>query len=88
MAGDRLRRNNTGKKEANRKLSLARAESVIGFLGQGGVARARMTGESHADERPLADNATAEGRRKNRRVEVPIAANRALKQRDAAAPTR
>jgi len=79
---------NTGKKEVNRKLSLARADSVIAFLGQSGVARARMTGEGLADDRPVADNATAEGRRKNRRVEVQIAANRALKQRDAAAPPR
>jgi outer membrane protein OmpA-like peptidoglycan-associated protein len=75
---------NTGKKELNRKLSVERAESVIVFLGQNGVARARMTGQGLADDRPVADNQTAEGRKKNRRVEVQIAANQALQKKDAA----
>ena len=75
---------NTGKKELNRKLSVERAESVIAFLGQNGVARARMTGQGLADDRPVADNQTAEGRKKNRRVEVQIAANQALQRKDAA----
>lgn len=75
---------NTGKKDVNRRLSVERAESVIGFLSQAGVLRARMTGQGFADDRPVADNATAEGRMKNRRVEVQIAANQALQQKDAA----
>lgn len=75
---------NTGKKELNRKLSVERAESVIVFLGQNGVARGRMTGQGLADDRPVADNKTAEGRKKNRRVEVQIAANQALQKKDAA----
>jgi flagellar motor protein MotB len=30
----------------------------------------RLEVEAHADTRPIADNATEEGRRKNRRVEI------------------
>jgi outer membrane protein OmpA-like peptidoglycan-associated protein len=75
---------NTGKKDLNRKLSVERAESVIVFLSQNGVARPRMTGQGLADDRPVADNETAEGRKKNRRVEVQIAANQALQNKDAA----
>jgi len=75
---------NTGKKEKNQKLSVARAESVIAYLSTEGVARERMTGHGYADDRPVADNGTDEGRQANRRVEVQIAANQALKQQDAA----
>jgi len=75
---------NTGKKPKNQKLSTDRAESVITFLGTQGVTRTRMTGHGLADDRPVADNKTADGRKQNRRVEVQIAANEGLKQRDAA----
>jgi outer membrane protein OmpA-like peptidoglycan-associated protein len=74
---------NKGKKVANQKLSMARAASVIAFLSSQGVAGARMTGRGYADDRPAGDNATDAGRRKNRRVEVQIEANDALKQRAA-----
>lgn len=74
---------NTGKKARNEKLSVARAEAVITFLGTAGVARARMTGRGYADDRPVADNKTEEGRKQNRRVEVQIEANQQLKQQSA-----
>jgi outer membrane protein OmpA-like peptidoglycan-associated protein len=74
-----------GSKKVNRKLSLARAEAVIGFLESQGVERARMTARGMADEMPVADNTTEGGRQQNRRVQVQIAANERLKQQDAAA---
>jgi outer membrane protein OmpA-like peptidoglycan-associated protein len=76
---------NTGKKARNEKLSVARAEAVIGFLGTEGVARPRMTGRGYADERPVGDNKTEDGRQLNRRVEVQIEANQQLKQQSAGA---
>lgn len=74
---------NKGKKVTNQKLSIGRAEAVIAFLSSQGVAASRMAGRGYADDRPVADNATDAGRRKNRRVEVQIEANQALKQQAA-----
>jgi outer membrane protein OmpA-like peptidoglycan-associated protein len=76
---------NTGKKAFNQKLSVARAESVIGFLEQQGVARSRLTGKGFADDMPVADNSTSEGRAQNRRVQIQIAANESLQKQDAQA---
>jgi outer membrane protein OmpA-like peptidoglycan-associated protein len=76
---------NVGKKVKNQKLSVARAESVIAYLAGQGVARPRMVGRGYADDRPVADNQTDEGRRQNRRVEVQIEANQELKNKDSAA---
>jgi outer membrane protein OmpA-like peptidoglycan-associated protein len=75
---------NTGKKDHNKKLSVQRADAVIGFLESAGVARTRMTGRGYADERPVAENTSAEGRQANRRVQIQIAANEKLKKDDAA----
>jgi outer membrane protein OmpA-like peptidoglycan-associated protein len=76
---------NVGKKPKNQKLSEARAEAVIAFLGTHGVVRARMSGVGYADDRPVGDNTTEEGRQANRRVEVQIKANEKLQKEDAAA---
>jgi outer membrane protein OmpA-like peptidoglycan-associated protein len=76
---------NTGKKARNEKLSVSRAEAVISFLGAEGVAPTRMKGRGYADERPVADNKTEDGRKQNRRVEVQIEANQQLKQQSAGA---
>jgi outer membrane protein OmpA-like peptidoglycan-associated protein len=75
---------NVGKKASNQKLSVARAESVIGFLETEGVARTRLTGRGYADDQPVASNETADGRQQNRRVQIQIAANEALQKQDAA----
>jgi outer membrane protein OmpA-like peptidoglycan-associated protein len=75
---------NKGKKARNKKLSEERAEAVIAFLESQGVARARMKGVGYADDRPVGDNATEDGRMQNRRVQVEIAANEALKQQEQA----
>jgi outer membrane protein OmpA-like peptidoglycan-associated protein len=75
---------NVGKKPANQKLSVARAESVIAFLETEGVGRSRLTGRGYADDMPVASNETADGRQQNRRVQIQIAANEALQKQDAA----
>jgi outer membrane protein OmpA-like peptidoglycan-associated protein len=71
---------NVGKKAKNKKLSETRAESVIGYLDSQGVVRARMNGVGYADDRPVGDNKTDEGRQANRRVEIQISANEKLQQ--------
>jgi len=66
---------NTGSYSFNQSLSEQRAENVMDFLIQQGVARQRLTAVGYGFQRPIADNATAEGRQKNRRVDLIISEN-------------
>lgn len=57
---------------SNWELSSARASSVLAQLIARGVAPSRLSLAGYAGERPVADNATAEGRALNRRVDLVI----------------
>ena len=63
---------NTGTADINKKLSLDRAESVKNYLQTKGIDPTRIKTFGHADANPIADNSTADGRAKNRRVEFMI----------------
>ncbi|MBX9914584.1 MAG: OmpA family protein [Pseudomonadaceae bacterium] len=56
----------------NDKLSKLRAESVAAFLVTQGVAAEKIHTEGLGESQPVADNATEEGRAKNRRVEIVV----------------
>jgi Flagellar motor protein len=56
----------------NLELSQARAESARQALTDGGMAAEKIEVMGHADSRPIASNASAEGRHKNRRVEIVV----------------
>ena len=73
----------TGSEEHNRRLSEDRAQAVVSFLTASQVARGRMVLEGRGESGPTASNASAEGRAKNRRVEIHITANEELKKADA-----
>ena len=60
----------------NQKLSIARAESVKKFLTSKGIETNRVYTEGKGFSQPVADNKTAEGRSKNRRVEVEVVGTR------------
>lgn len=60
----------TGDAEHNRRLSEGRARSVAAALTAGGVDAGRLESAGHGASRPVADNATEEGRARNRRVEL------------------
>jgi outer membrane protein OmpA-like peptidoglycan-associated protein len=60
----------TGKPEKNMTLSQARAETVRKYLIDGGVPEGQIRAQGIGQDRPVADNKTAAGRAKNRRVEV------------------
>jgi chemotaxis protein MotB len=55
---------------SNWELSTARASTVVRFLAQHGVSPARLTATGYAEQHPMASNATAAGRARNRRVEI------------------
>ncbi len=62
-----------GSAEENRKLSLARAESVKSHLVSQGYPAAKIETAGLGPDRPVADNGTPEGRANNRRVEIIVA---------------
>lgn len=57
-----------GTVEFNTKLSLERAQSVVAYLQGKGVSESRLRAEGFGALSPVSENATEEGRRKNRRV--------------------
>lgn len=59
-----------GDDKYNLALSQRRAETVRAYLIKKGVAANRLTAKGYGESRPVADNATKEGRFKNRRVEL------------------
>ncbi|MCA0397654.1 MAG: OmpA family protein [Bacteroidetes bacterium] len=63
---------NTGKADKNMVLSQKRAESVKAYLVKKKIDEARMTAKGYGQDQPIADNATKEGRAKNRRVEFKV----------------
>lgn len=63
---------NTGSDAINEPLSKRRAQAVASYLNQRGVATSRLSTIGYGSRQPVASNATAEGRAKNRRVEILI----------------
>lgn len=64
---------NTGTREANLALSLARAGAVRSYLAAKGIAAASIAVAGAGPDQPVADNASAEGRARNRRIEFRVA---------------
>jgi outer membrane protein OmpA-like peptidoglycan-associated protein len=62
----------SGSERYNEQLSLRRANAVKTVLVSRGVQEAQITVAGLGESRPVADNGTAEGRGKNRRVELHI----------------
>lgn len=60
----------------NQKLSVRRAESVKAYLVSKGVAPNRVYTEGKGEKQPVASNKTADGRQKNRRVEIEVIGTR------------
>ena len=58
-----------GDAEKNKKLSQDRAESVKKYLVDKGIAAERLSAVGFGAEKPIADNKTAKGQTKNRRIE-------------------
>ena len=61
---------NVGSEMANQNLSLARATAVRNYLESKGTSASQMQVYGRGATQPIASNESAEGRAKNRRVEV------------------
>jgi outer membrane protein OmpA-like peptidoglycan-associated protein len=60
----------TGSQDFNQTLSEQRAQSVARYLVEQGVPGRNVKSTGMGDSQPIADNSTADGRQKNRRVEI------------------
>jgi outer membrane protein OmpA-like peptidoglycan-associated protein len=63
---------NVGKPLANKDLSQRRAQAVVTYLTQHGIAADRLTAAGYGDTRPVALNTTKAGRQINRRTEFKV----------------
>lgn len=71
---------NTVQFPSNWELSGVRASSVVRLFIDAGVDPRRLTATGYADQRPVADNATPEGKMRNRRVAITIESRAADQQ--------
>ncbi|MDJ0365860.1 OmpA family protein [Hymenobacter sp. H14-R3] len=63
---------NIGKPAANQDLSQRRAQAVVSYLTQHGIAAARLAAAGYGDTRPVAPNTSVGGRQLNRRTEFKV----------------
>lgn len=70
-----------GAAEYNQELSQRRAEAVRGYLVSHGISSDRVTAQGFGFSRPIADNASPEGRANNRRVEIVVQSSTAVSSR-------
>jgi len=57
---------------SNWELSVARATTVVRFLQESGIEPGRLVATGRAEYAPIAENESAEGRQKNRRIEITL----------------
>jgi outer membrane protein OmpA-like peptidoglycan-associated protein len=63
---------NVGEPESNYRLSIKRVNAVLNYLVNRGVSQLNLSAKGFGENAPIASNDTAEGRAKNRRVEIKI----------------
>lgn len=70
----------SGSEEMNQGLSERRASAVANYIHLENISRSRLLTRGYGETQPIADNATAEGKMQNRRVEIAITANEKMKK--------
>ncbi|MEQ8152180.1 MAG: OmpA family protein [Smithellaceae bacterium] len=61
---------NTGAADVNLKLSQQRAANTMDEIIKSGIDAQRLEAKGYGEQYPVADNATEEGRAKNRRIDI------------------
>lgn len=61
-----------GSDEANLQLSERRARAVMDYMVGKGIDSGRLTAKGHGESRPVAENNTAKGKARNRRIELKV----------------
>jgi OOP family OmpA-OmpF porin len=61
-----------GSTAKNRELTQSRAEAVVDYLVDAGIRRERLTAVGYGESKPIADNATPQGKAANRRIEFTV----------------
>lgn len=67
-----------GADESNMTLSKNRAQAVTNYLTRNGISSGRITTNWFGEQKPMNDNSTADGRAKNRRVNIAILPNQKM----------
>lgn len=65
---------NTGNPDQNLQLSRDRANTAMNQIVALGIDPSRLTAEGYGEQNPVADNATEEGRQRNRRIDINVTA--------------
>jgi outer membrane protein OmpA-like peptidoglycan-associated protein len=63
---------NVGPRDVNMRYARQRAEAVVAYLIEKGIARSRLVSNGYGPDKPVASNDTEEGRAQNRRVQFNI----------------
>ena len=63
---------NTGNEDSNLTLSKQRANAAMAGIVSHGAAATRLGSDGYGEDHPVGDNATEEGRSKNRRIDVHV----------------
>jgi hypothetical protein len=63
---------NAGEEAYNLKLSADRANNTMNEIANLGIERSRLEAEGYGENHPIADNATPEGRQRNRRIDIRV----------------
>jgi type VI secretion system protein ImpK len=81
---DNTRLRITSRFKSNQDLSVKRAQAIADLIGGKIADASRLKVSGKGELQPLADNATADGKRRNRRVEISIPREESFKNRQAA----
>lgn len=66
---------NVGSEAVNQKISEMRANAVLSYLTRAGVSSSKLKAVGYGQAKPVADNGSAQGRAKNRRIEFLVTSN-------------
>jgi hypothetical protein len=73
---------NVGDAPSNRRLAQARADNTLAAIAASGIAASRLEAEGYGEQHPVASNDTAEGRQRNRRIDLRVTLKESVPRAD------